>query len=761
MSDERTPAWLSPDQLEDTLRIGLPADTAAGFTSVKVALTVSVAQMGVARALSTLHKVNQAKGFDCPGCAWPEEAMQHPFAEFCENGAKAVALEATLKRVTAAFFAQHSVEALTQQSDHWLSQQGRLTQPMYLASGASHYAPISWDDAFAMIAHELTAMSSPNEAVFYTSGRTSNEAAFLYQLFVRMLGTNNLPDCSNMCHESSGYAMRDTIGSGKGTVSLRDFASSDCIVVIGQNPGTNHPRMLRTLQEAARRGCNIVSINPLMEAGLKRFRNPAELTGLLGRATQIATHHVPVKINGDVALLKGVQKVLIEEHASSIDRAFIRDHTEGFAAFCADIKAESWDAITASSGISQAQIREVAAIFAQSKAMIVCWAMGLTQHKNAVANIQEIINLLLLGGHFGRAGAGACPVRGHSNVQGDRSMGINERPSAEFLRHLGDEFNFTPPQEHGFSTVEAIEAMHAGNVKVFFAMGGNFLSATPDTQYTAAALNACALTVQVSTNLNRSHLITGSRALILPCLGRTERDMQRSGAQFVCVENSMGVVHLSEGALEPASEHLLSETAIVTRLAHATLGVDWSGYADNYDSIRERIARVVPGFESLNARVRQTNGFELAHAVRDHREFRTPSAKAQFTVHPITPLEVPHGHFVLTTIRTHDQFNTTIYAMTDRYRGIHNGRRVVLMNTSDMREQGLNARDAVDIVSHFRGEQRRARNFRIVPYEIPRGCVAAYFPETNVLVPIESVADGSLTPTSKSIIVSLHRAVGR
>ncbi len=748
--------FLSPEVLDEALRLTAPASSAGGMSAVRVALTMSVARMGVARTLQTLASVNQANGFDCPGCAWPEDGEHRSVAEFCENGAKAIAEEATTARVTPEFFAEHSIEALTQRSDFWLSQQGRLTHPMWRRPGASHYEVIGWDYAFALIARELNAMHSPHEAVFYTSGRTSNEAAFLYQLFVRLLGTNNLPDCSNLCHESSGYAMRSTIGSGKGTVSLKDFASADCIVVIGQNPGTNHPRMLRTLEEAARRGCSIVSINPLMEAGLKRFKNPQGLVGLVGSGTALATHHVPVQINGDVALLKGVQKVLIDEHAATLDHAFIREHTVGFDALCADLREESWDAITMSSGIAQEQIRQLAALFARSKAMICCWAMGLTQHKNAVANIQSIINLLLLGGHFGRAGAGACPVRGHSNVQGDRTMGINERPSEDFLQRLGDEFGFTPPREHGFSTIEAIEAMHAGKVKVFMAMGGNFLSASPDTHYTAAALTACALTVQVSTKLNRSHLITGTQALILPCLGRTERDEQQSGEQFVCVEDSMGVVHASRGSLAPASEHLLSEPAIVARLAKAALALDWSAYEHNYDAIRERIARTIPDFEDLNARVRARNGFSLPHAVRDAREFHTASGKAHFTVHPITPFDLPRGHFLLTTIRSHDQFNTTIYGLDDRYRGVHNGRRVVFMHPLDMQEHGFAARAAVDLVSHFRAQQRRAHNFRVVPYDIPRGCLAAYFPETNVLVPIDSFADGSLTPTSKSLVVSVH-----
>ena len=761
MTDERNPEYLSPEVLDANLRIGKPAESAGGAAAVKVGLTTSVKQMGVARAVSALLDVNQKTGFDCPGCAWPDPENHRSIAEFCENGAKAIAEEGTLKRVTAEFFAARSINELSRESDHWLSQQGRLTQPMYLPKGQTHYQPISWEAAFQKIGNKLKSLASPNDAVFYTSGRTSNEAAFLYQLFVRLFGTNNLPDCSNMCHESSGVAMTHTIGTAKGTVSLKDFDFADCILVIGQNPGTNHPRMLRTLQNAARRGCKIISINPLAETGLKRFGHPQEISGLLGSGTKLATHHLPVKINGDVALLKGIQKAILEEPTPRIDADFITQFTEGFDVLRANLQDVHWNDIVEGSGISEHDIREVAQIIAGSKAMICCWAMGLTQHQNAVSNIQEIINLLLLGGHFGRPGAGACPVRGHSNVQGDRTMGIWERPSHAFLHRLGTEFRFTPPHAHGYSTVEAIEAMHAGKVKIFFALGGNFLSAAPDTAYTAHGLNRCEMTVQVSTKLNRSHLITGDEALILPCLGRTELDLQANGEQFVCVEDSMGAVHSSQGRLDPASAELMSEPAIVVALAQATLGathgIDWSEFVRNYDSIRERIAAVIPGFENLNSRIRQPSGFILPNAVRDLREFRTASKKALFTAHPIPHLNVEAGQFIMTTIRSHDQYNTTIYGLEDRYRGIHNGRRVVLMNADDMAAQKLSEGDAVDIVSHHLGKQRRAKNFRIVLYEIPRGCLATYFPEANVLVPIDSVAKTSHTPTSKSIIVSLEK----
>ncbi|NBX24813.1 MAG: hypothetical protein EBQ99_01970 [Planctomycetes bacterium] len=750
---------LGPQIPDPGITIGPPAEAAGGPTAVRVALSASISRMGATRAASTLLQLNQQDGFDCPGCAWPDPAGHRSAFEFCENGAKAVADEATLARADRDFFARHSVQALAERDDHQLGQSGRLTEPMHRAPGDTHYRPIAWDDAFALTARHLRSLASPNEAVFYTSGRTSNEAAFLYQLFVRLYGTNNLPDCSNLCHESSGVAMTRSIGVGKGTVSLGDFDHADCIVVIGQNPGSNHPRMLSTLQAAARRGCRIIDINPLAEAGLKRFRHPQEVSGLLGRGTPLASLHVPVRVNGDVALLKGIQKAMLER-GIGIDREFIDRFTEGFDAHHADLQRESWPAIEAGSGVAEGMIRKVADAIGTSKAVICCWAMGLTQHENAVANIQQIVNLLLLGGHFGRPGAGACPVRGHSNVQGDRTMGIWERPSAAFLDRLGREFGFEPPRAHGFSTVEAIEAMHRGDARVFLALGGNFLSATPDTAHVAQALRRCRLTVQVSTKLNRSHLVTGTEALILPCLGRTERDVQADGEQFVSVEDSMGVVHASRGRLNPASTMLRSEPAIVAGLAAATLGVDWSAYERSYDAIRERIARVIPGFERMNDRVRQPGGFTLPHAVRDRRAFETPSGKALFVVHPIPVERAGPGELLLTTIRSHDQFNTTIHGLDDRYRGVRRGRRVAFMHAGDLATAGLTDGQLVDLVSHHGGRERRARNFRAVAYDIPRGCVAAYFPEANVLVPIGSHAEGSLTPASKSVVVRVERAGG-
>jgi molybdopterin-dependent oxidoreductase alpha subunit len=745
------------------LRLEGATHIAGGIPAVVNSAKHVFGEMGVVQGTKLLLQINQKGGFDCPGCAWPDPDDHRAMTEFCENGAKAVAEEATTKRVTPEFFAQWSVAQLAEQSDHWLGKQGRLTHPMILRAGATHYEPIPWDDAFRLIGDELNALASPDEAIFYTSGRTSNEAAFLYQLFVRQYGTNNLPDCSNMCHESSGSGLSETIGVGKGTVTLQDFDQAEAIFVVGQNPGTNHPRMLTALQRAVRNGCKIVSINPLPETGLDRFKHPQEVLNLVGPGTQLATLYLPVRINGDVALLKGIMKEMLEEEecrpGQIFDHEFIRDYTAGYEEFVDDLRRESWDVIVEESGINRAQIKEAAAIAMAAKSIICCWAMGLTQHKNAVANIQEIVNFLLLRGNMGRPGAGACPVRGHSNVQGDRTMGIWERPKPEFLDALGKEFSFAPPRHHGYDVVEAIKAMHEGTAKVFFAMGGNFLSATPDTEYTAEALRRCRLTAHVSTKLNRAHLITGKQALILPCLGRTEADMQQTGAQFVSVENSMGIVSSSRGKLSPASEHLLSEPAIVAGLAKATLHdagtPQWDALIADYDRIRERIQKVVPGFADYNQRVRQPEGFYLPNAVKE-RVFKTASGKAHFTVHPIPRLKLEPGQYIMMTIRSHDQYNTTIYGLDDRYRGVFNERRVVLLNSDDMREAGLTERQVVDLTSHFEGQERIAHRFIVVPYTIPRRCAATYFPEANVLVPINSVAEKSNTPASKSVIITIR-----
>lgn len=728
-------------------------ESAAGLAAVISALAYNIKHAGVARTRA-LFRLNQQGGFDCPSCAWPDP-KHRSMTEFCENGARAVGDEATTARVDAAFFAEHTVADLLARSDHWLNSQGRLTEPMVRLPGAPGYTPISWADAFALVADSLNSLGSPNEAVFYTSGRTSNEAAFLYQLFARQFGTNNLPDCSNMCHESSGYGLSQTIGIGKGTVTLEDFERAQVIVVIGQNPGTNHPRMLAALQEAKRKGATILSINPLKEVGLVRFKHPQELSGVMGGGTILADLHLRVRVGGDMALLLAIQKLLVE--AGSIDADYIAERTVGFEDLRRYLEVLELQPLADSCGVPLEELQQAAAILGTSQATIVCWAMGITQHENGVANVQAIVNLLLLGGHFGRPGAGACPVRGHSNVQGDRTMGIWEY-LPPWGPQLGQVCDFAPPQNAGWDVVATIEALRAGHARVFFAMGGNFLSATPDSERVAEGLARTRLSVHVSTKLNRSHLVTGETALILPCLGRTEADLQAGQPQFVSVENSMGIVSMSEGRLPPAAATLLSEVQIVAQLAQATLGsrsqVPWADLAANYDGIRDLIAAVVPGFADYNQRVRQPNGFALPNPVREGG-FATPSGKGHFSVHAPPELDLPPGHFWLTTIRSHDQFNTTIYDMNDRYRGVYGHRYVVFMAPDDVQAQGLRAGARVQLTSHFRGEERVLTGFVIVPYDIPSGNIAAYFPEANPLVPVGSFAVHSRTPTSKRIQVSV------
>ncbi|WP_406001498.1 FdhF/YdeP family oxidoreductase [Streptomyces sp. NBC_00829] len=743
------------DPVQDAPQIAPPQHAAAGLPAIGHTLRIAQQQMGVRRTAQTLLKVNQKNGFDCPGCAWPEEDKRHT-AEFCENGAKAVAEEATLRRVTPDFFAAHTLADLASRSGYWLGQQGRITQPMYLPEGADRYEVVTWERAFAIIAEELTALASPDEALFYTSGRTSNEAAFLFQLFAREFGTNNLPDCSNMCHESSGSALTETIGIGKGSVSLEDLHRADLIIVAGQNPGTNHPRMLSALEKAKHEGAKIISVNPLPEAGLERFKNPQTPQGML-KGTALTDLFLQIRIGGDQALFRLLNKLILQTEGA-VDEQFVREHTHGYEAFEAAARAADWDETLAATGLGRDEIEQALAMVLASKRTIVCWAMGLTQHKHSVPTIREVVNLLLLRGNIGRPGAGVCPVRGHSNVQGDRTMGIFERPAPSFLDALEKEFGFAPPRHHGFDVVRSIEALRDGEAKVFFAMGGNFVGATPDTEVTEAAMRRARLTVHVSTKLNRSHAVTGARALILPTLGRTDKDIQAGGRQVVTVEDSMGMVHASRGNLAPASPHLLSEPAIVARMARAVLGpasaTPWEDFEKDYSAIRDRIARVVPGFEDFNAKIARPGGFALPHAPRDERRFPTATGKANFTAAPVEYPEVPQGRLLLQTMRSHDQYNTTIYGLDDRYRGIKGGRRVVLVNPQDARELGLADGSYTDLVSEWKdGVERRAPGFRVVFYPTARGCAAAYYPETNVLVPLDSTADISNTPASKSVIV--------
>ena len=750
----------------DKLTVSEPKTWAAGIPGVAGAMSDSLHEMGPARTLTTLRALNQRSGFDCPGCAWPE-GDKHHVAEFCENGAKAVAEEATVRRIGPDFFKEHSVDDLRERDGYWLGQQGRLTHPVIKREGSRHYEAIKWDDAFDLVARELHGLSTPDEAVFYTSGRTSNEAAFAYQLFVREFGTNNLPDCSNMCHESSGSALSETIGIGKGSVLLEDLYKAELIIIAGQNPGTNHPRMLTALEKAKENGARIVAVNPLPEPGLLRFKNPQRARGIVGHGTQLADLFLQIKVNGDLALFQALNLRLLEaedrEPGSVLDHNFIAEYTTGFERFAAAARELNWDDVSDATGVDREQIDELDALVRSSRSIVVCWAMGLTQHKNSVPTIREIMNFLLLRGNIGRPGAGVCPVRGHSNVQGDRTMGIWEQPKPEFLDALKHEFGIDPPRAHGFDTVGAIRAMRDGRAKIFFAMGGNFAAATPDTQTTQAALERLRLTVHVSTKLNRSHTVVGDISLILPTLGRTEHDIQAGQEQFVTVEDSMGLVHASRGVLTPASRYLLSEVAIVSRLARAVLGdaspVPWAEFEADYDRIRASIARVVPGFDDFNAKVRVPGGFALPHAARDSRTFNTQSGRAEFTVNELVVLRPDPGCLILQTIRSHDQYNTTIYDLNDRYRGIHHGRRVVFVSPDDIATLGLADGEMVDLVSVWTdGAARRAPAFRVVSYPTARGCAAAYFPETNVLVPLDSTADTSNTPTSKSIIVRLEPA---
>ncbi len=765
------PSDRSPELIE-AIRVTEPLETAAGLDAIVSTTKNAVQKMGPLRATRALLSINQIGGVDCQSCAWPDPDERRTAAEFCENGAKAMADEGTKLKIGADFFAEYSVVRLSEFDDQWLNAQGRLTEPLVFERGETNYRPISWEAAFEMIAAELNSLDSPDEAVFYTSGRTSNEAAFLYQLFARQFGTNNLPDCSNMCHESSGVALSESIGLGKASVRLSDFNETDLVIVIGQNPGTNAPRMMSSLQDAKRAGAKMIAINPLPEAGLMNFVNPNPqhysnpfrfpIAVLGDQPTHLTDLHLPVRIGGDMAVLKGMMKTMLEreraEPGTVFDHKFITEKTDGYLDLVRSLNETSWNDIIAESGLTRGQIEEAAAMFISAERVITCWAMGVTQHKKAVATIQDVANLHFLRGQIGKPGAGLCPVRGHSNVQGDRTMGIWEKVNPAFFAALEREFAFTPPQKDGFSTIEAIEAMDDGRAKVFFAMGGNFASAAPDTEVVFNALRKCRLTVQVITKLNRTALAVGERSLILPCLGRSEIDEQRGHQQFVTTESTMLNVQMSKGIFEPASKHLRSEPWIVAHLAKTTLGerseVDWDAYASNYNLIRDSIERVIPGFQDYNRRVREPGGFYLPNPPNEGR-FTTPSGKAQFRPSKLVKTEIAAGRLLLTTIRSHDQFNTTIYSRNDRYRGIEGGRRVIFMNEDDIASRDLQPGQVVDLTSHFDDGERHARRFVIVPYPIPKGCAAAYFPEANPLVPLKSYAERSLTPTSKAIEISL------
>ncbi len=750
---------------EDQLDLSPPKKWATGLPAVGSSLQHVIGQAGLIRGTKALLKVNQQRGFDCPSCAWPDPDDHRAKAEFCENGAKAIASETTKRKITAEFFQEHSLSDLLEQSDAWHEAQGRLCEPVIKRAGSDHYEPISWEESFTLIAKELKALDDPNEGIFYTSGRTSNEAAFLYQLMVRHFGTNNLPDCSNMCHESSGAAMNAAVGIGKGTVSLDDIHAADTIISIGQNPGTNHPRMLSSLEQAVENGAKIIAVNPLKEAGLLAFAHPQKVSGLLGKATPLTSQYLQIKPNGDHALLRAIAKTWKEwedEGESIFDHDFIQKHTAGIEDYLRAVEASTWPQLLEDCGILREEIETLArTILRGQKRLITCWAMGLTQHKNAVVTIREICNLHLLIGAVGREGAGLCPVRGHSNVQGDRTMGIYEKMPPPFHDKLDEVFEFKSPRASGHDTVMAIQAMHRGDAKVFLGMGGNFLQASPDTSFTAEALRKCRLTCQVSTKLNRSHLITGETALILPCLGRSDVDLGTSGPQFITCENSMGIVQASRGSLEPISDQLKSEPAIIAGIASALIGdtptISWKKLAENYDEIRSLIEKVIPGFDDFNSKARQDGGFYLPNGAKK-RTWKTQNAKANFSPSPVETLKVAKDHLILQTLRSHDQYNTTVYGMDDRYRGIGHARRIIFLNPQDMKAHGLKPTQSVDITSHWKGDQRHAKNFQAIPYDIPQGSAAAYFPEANALVPVDSTADTSNTPTSKGIEISISPA---
>ncbi|NEB04112.1 FdhF/YdeP family oxidoreductase [Streptomyces sp. SID13726] len=753
------------EEPETGLTVTPPKKWAAGVPAVVHALEYSLEQTSARRTGVDLLAMNQVGGIDCPGCAWADPAPGHRHRnEYCENGAKHINDEATKRRITADFFREHSVSDLAGRSDMWLNQQGRLTEPMIKRPGSDHYEPVGWNDALGVLADELASLPSPDEAVFYTSGRASNEAAFVLQLFARAFGTNNLPDCSNMCHESSGFALSETLGTGKGTVSLDDLHHADLIFLVGQNPGSNHPRQLSALEEAKRGGARIVAVNPLPEAGLRRFKNPQKPSGVVGRGTRLADRFLHIKPGGDLALFQALNLLLLQAEddrpGTVLDHDFIDAHTAGFEEFAQQARTVDWDDVHAATGLNREEIEKVHDEVLGSERVVVCWAMGITQHKHGVPTVREIVNFLMLRGNLGRAGTGACPVRGHSNVQGDRTMGIWEQMPDSFLDALREEFGFDPPRPHGLDSVNSVKAMREGRVKVFLALAGNFVRAAPDSAVTEDAMRSCRLTAHISTKLNRSHTVCGDTALILPTLGRTERDVQADGEQSVTVEDSMSEVHASQGRLEPASPLLLSEVAILCRLARRTLGdkpdIPWDRFEGDYGTIRDRISRIVPGFHDFNARVTRPGGFRLPNPVNEG-VFNTSSGKALFTRNETVIPRAPQGHLLLQTLRSHDQWNTVPYTLDDRYRGIHGSRHVVLVHPADLSRLGLAQGDHVDLVSVWTdGVERRAENFETVPYPTAPGSAAAYYPETNVLVPLDSVADISNQPTSKGIVVRLE-----
>ena len=746
-----------------SLKINKPYQNSVGFPAIASSIVEAAKYMKPLQAIKASLKMNQKGGFDCPGCAWPDpDDERSSIGEYCENGIKALTEEAQNKTINRDFFSKYSVDDLSALSDFEIGKSGRLSEPMFLAEGASHYKPISWNDAFKKVGKHLNALDHPDEAVFYTSGRTTNEAAFLYQLFVREYGTSNLPDCSNMCHEASGSALSETLGIGKGSVTLDDLYKADLVMVVGQNPATNHPRMLSALEKCKQNGGHIIAVNPLPEAGLIKFTDPQSPIKLLTGGTKLSDVYVPVTINGDVAFFKAILLKLLEKEETTgnvFDKAFIESYTKGYDSFITDLKTYNFNECLKASGVSKGIFNEAFDLILNNDKIIICWAMGLTQHQNAVDNIREVVNLLLLKGSIGKEGSGTCPVRGHSNVQGDRTVGIWESAPQKFLDKIEDKYGFKPSPKHGYSVIEAVKAMYEKKAKLFFGMGGNFVSAVPDTNYAAQALANCNLTVHVSTKLNRSHLVTGKEALIFPCLGRSEKDYQKTGVQSQSVENSMGIVSSTKGVLEPCSDDLLSEVAVVCGIAHATLKdrskINWLQYKDDYNLVRDDIAEVVDGFDDYNSRLKNPSGFYLPNGVRE-RKFNTKTGKANFSINKLPNWELKEDELIMMTIRSHDQFNTTIYGLNDRYRGVYNERRIIFMNRDDMKLRNLVEKQVVNLKSVYNGVTREAHNFKVVGYDIPKNCCATYFPETNVLVPLDSFAHTAKTPTSKSVAITVE-----
>ncbi|MGE8555504.1 MAG: FdhF/YdeP family oxidoreductase [Chryseobacterium jejuense] len=762
----REPNAENPFTLLD-LKLTHVEKAAAGVPAVMAAFSDLFEEKTAVRGMRALFKMNQMGGFDCPSCAWPDpDDERSVLGEYCENGAKALAEEATTKKVTPEFFRENSVYDLAKLDDYQIGKMGRLTDPMYLAPGATHYEPISWDNAFKKIAEHFNALESPDQAAFYTSGRTSNEASFVYQLFAKEFGTNNMPDCSNMCHETSGSALRPTIGIGKGTVTLEDFYDAEVIVIIGQNPGTNAPRMMSALAKGKKNGAKIIAINPLPEAGLMGFINPQNVRDILTGGVQLADLYLPVKINGDMALLKALEILLIEFEKQNpgqvFDEDFIKNKTVGYEDFMKQFDQYKLDELAELSGVSKEAIHQAAEMMAFKKKIIVSWGMGLTQQPNGVDMIREILNILLLKGSIGKPGAGVCPVRGHSNVQGNRTMMIDEKPTNEQLDRLENFYGFKVPRKHGYDVVRAIKAIHEEKIKVMFCMGGNFISATPDTTFTANALRKLNLLVSVSTKLNRGHLVHGKEALILPTYGRSDKDIVNGEIQIITTENSMGVVQSSKGMLDAVSDNLINETQIVCRMAMATLGsrsvVNWQRFHDSYDAVRDDIEQCIPGFTDYNVRVRQKGGFYLPNAARDEQSFAKEfGGRAPFTLTEIPDNTLASDEYMMATTRTHDQFNTTIYGLDDRYRGIKNERRVIFMNQKDIEKAGFKAGDKVDLFNYDDGIERVAPLFIIVSYQIPEKNTVTYFPETNVLVSVNNVVKESNMPASKYVKIKIKK----